>query len=288
METKDLLKKVRKIEIKTRRLSDHIFGGEYQSTFKGKGMTFSEVRKYEFGDDIRSIDWNVTARYNEPFIKIFEEERELTLMLLIDVSGSKNFATRNKLKKEIVTEIAATLAFSALKNNDKVGAILFTDNIELFIPPNKGKKHILRIIRELLEFKPKSSKTNIDSSLKFLLSVIQKKAIVFVLSDFIDNNYDKSLKLAAKKFDLTGIRIFDQMETEIPRLGFVPMIDAESNELVWVDTSSKKIRENYSTNYNLSIKQFESLFNKNGAGVINCMVHESYVKKLLGYFKHRA
>ena len=251
-------------------------------------MTFSEVRKYEFGDDIRSIDWNVTARYNEPFIKIFEEERELTLMLLIDVSGSKNFATRNKLKKEIVTEIAATLAFSALKNNDKVGAILFTDNIELFIPPNKGKKHILRIIRELLEFKPKSSKTNIDSSLKFLLSVIQKKAIVFVLSDFIDNNYDKSLKLAAKKFDLTGIRIFDQMETEIPRLGFVPMIDAESNELVWVDTSSKKIRENYSTNYNLSIKQFESLFNKNGAGVINCMVHESYVKKLLGYFKHRA
>ena len=288
MDSKELLKKVRQIEIKSRRLSDNLFGGEYLSTFKGRGMTFSEVRKYEFGDDIRSIDWNVTARYNEPFIKIFEEERELTLMLLIDVSGSKNVATRNKLKKEIVTEIAATLAFSALKNNDKVGAILFTDNIELFIPPNKGKKHILRIIRELLEFKPKSSKTNIDSSLKFLLSVIQKKAIVFVLSDFIDNNYDKSLKLAAKKFDLTGIRIFDQMETEIPRLGFVPMIDAESNELVWVDTSSKKIRENYSTNYNLSIKQFESLFNKNGAGVINCMVHESYVKKLLGYFKHRA
>ena len=276
------------MKLKSRRLSDNLFGGEYLSTFKGRGMTFSEVRKYEFGDDIRSIDWNVTARYNEPFIKIFEEERELTLMLLIDVSGSKNFATRNKLKKEIVTEIAATLAFSALKNNDKVGAILFTDNVELFIPPNKGKKHILRIIRELIEFKPKSSKTSVDTSLKFLLSVIQKKAIVFVLSDFIDNNYDKSLKLAAKKFDLTGIRIFDQMETEIPKLGFVPMIDAESNELVWIDTSSKKIRENYSTNYNLSIKQFESLFNKNGAGVINCMVHESYVKKLLGYFKHRA
>ena len=288
MDSKELLKKVRQIEIKSRRLSDNLFGGEYLSTFKGRGMTFSEVRKYEFGDDIRSIDWNVTARYNEPFIKIFEEERELTLMLLIDVSGSKNLATRNKLKKEIVTEIAATLAFSALKNNDKVGAILFSDNIELFIPPNKGKKHILRIIRELLEFKPKSSKTNIDSSLKFLLSVIQKKAIVFVLSDFIDNNYDKSLKLAAKKFDLTGIRIFDQMETEIPKLGFVPMIDAESNELVWVDTSSKKIRENYSNNYNSSTQQFESLFNKNGAGVINCMVDESYVKKLLGYFKHRA
>ena len=182
MDSKELLKKVRQIEIKSRRLSDNLFGGEYLSTFKGRGMTFSEVRKYEFGDDIRSIDWNVTARYNEPFIKVFEEERELTLMLLIDVSGSKNFATRNKLKKEIVTEIAATLAFSALKNNDKVGAILFTDTVELFIPPNKGKRHILRIIRELLEFKPKSSKTSIDSSLKFLLSVIQKKAIVFVLN----------------------------------------------------------------------------------------------------------
>jgi len=288
MDSKELLKKVRQIEIKSRRLSDNLFGGEYLSTFKGRGMTFSEVRKYEFGDDIRSIDWNVTARYNEPFIKVFEEERELTLMLLIDVSGSKNFATRNKLKKEIVTEIAATLAFSALKNNDKVGAILFTDTVELFIPPNKGKRHILRIIRELLEFKPKSSKTSIDSSLKFLLSVVQKKAIVFVLSDFIDNEYDKTLKLAAKKYDLTGIRIFEKMVTKIPKLGMVAMIDAESNELVWVDTSSRKIRENYLSNYNLSIKNFESLFNKNGAGVINCMVDESYVKKLLGYFKHRA
>ena len=288
MDSKELLKKVRQIEIKSRRLSDNLFGGEYLSTFKGRGMTFSEVRKYEFGDDIRSIDWNVTARYNEPFIKVFEEERELTLMLLIDVSGSKNFATRNKLKKEIVTEIAATLAFSALKNNDKVGAILFTDTVELFIPPNKGKRHILRIIRELLEFKPKSSKTSIDSSLKFLLSVVRKKAIVFVLSDFIDNEYDKTLKLAAKKYDLTGIRIFDKMETKIPKLGMVPMVDAESNELVWVDTSSRKIRENYLSNYNRSIKNFESLFNKNGAGVINCMVDESYVKKLLGYFKHRA
>lgn len=287
MDSKELLKKVRQIEIKSRRLSDNLFGGEYLSTFKGRGMTFSEVRKYEFGDDIRAIDWNVTARYNEPFIKIFEEERELTLMLLIDVSGSENFATRNKLKKEIITEIAATLSFSALKNNDKVGAILFSDDIELFIPPNKGKKHILRIIRELLEFKPKSSKTSIDSSLKFLLSVIQKKAIVFILSDFIDKQYDKSLKLAAKKFDLTGIRIYDNMETQIPKLGFVPMIDAESNELKWVDTSSKKLRKEYSKNYKESVKYFEDLFNKNGAGVINCMVDESYVKKLLGYFKHR-
>ena len=182
MDTKELLKKVRKIEIKSRRLSDNLFGGEYLSTFKGRGMTFSEVRKYEFGDDIRSIDWNVTARYNSPFIKIFEEERELTVMLLVDVSGSELFATKNKLKKEIITEIAATLAFSALKNNDKVGAILFSDKVELFVPPNKGKSHILRIIRELIEFTPNSIKTNIDSSLRFLLNVIQKKAIVFMLS----------------------------------------------------------------------------------------------------------
>ncbi|MCH2480260.1 MAG: DUF58 domain-containing protein [Flavobacteriales bacterium] len=288
MDTKELLKKVRKIEIKSRSLSDNLFGGEYLSTFKGRGMTFSEVRKYEFGDDIRSIDWNVTARYNEPFIKIFEEERELTVMLLVDVSGSEAFATKNKLKKEIITEIAATLAFSALKNNDKVGAILFSDKVELFIPPNKGKTRILRIIRELIEFTPNSIKTNIDSSLRFLLNVIQKKAIVFLLSDFIDDNYEKSLKLASKKFDLTGIRIYDIKETEIPKIGIVPIIDAESGKLEWVDTNSKKVRHNYKTNYDRNIKQFHSLFNKNGAGIIDCRVDESYVKKLLGYFKLRA
>ena len=288
MDTKELLKKVRKIEIKSRRLSDNLFGGEYLSTFKGRGMTFSEVRKYEFGDDIRSIDWNVTARYNEPFIKIFEEERELTVMLLVDVSGSEAFATKNKLKKEIITEIAATLAFSALKNNDKVGAILFSDKVELFIPPNKGKTRILRIIRELIEFTPNSIKTNIDSSLRFLLNVIQKQAIVFLLSDFIDENYDKSLKLASKKFDLTGIRIYDIKETEIQKIGIVPIIDAESGKLEWVDTNSKKVRQNYKTNYERNIKQFHSLFKKNGAGVIDCRVDESYVKKLLGYFKLRA
>ncbi len=288
MDTKELLKKVRKIEIKSRRLSDNLFGGEYLSTFKGRGMTFSEVRKYEFGDDVRSIDWNVTARYNSPFIKIFEEERELTVMLLVDVSGSEVFATKNKLKKEIITEIAATLAFSALKNNDKVGAILFSDKVELFVPPNKGKSHILRIIRELIEFTPNSTKTNIDSSLRFLLNVIQKKAIVFLLSDFIDQNYDKSLKLASKKFDLTGIRIYDIKETEIPKIGVVPIIDSESGQLEWVDTNSKTVRENYKTNYETNIKQFHSLFKKNGAGIIDCRVDESYVKKLLGYFKLRA
>ena len=288
MDTKELLKKVRKIEIKSRRLSDNLFGGEYLSTFKGRGMTFSEVRKYEFGDDVRSIDWNVTARYNSPFIKIFEEERELTVMLLVDVSGSEVFATKNKLKKEIITEIAATLAFSALKNNDKVGAILFSDKVELFVPPNKGKSHILRIIRELIEFTPNSTKTNIDSSLRFLLNVIQKKAIVFLLSDFIDQNYDKSLKIASKKFDLTGIRIYDIKETEIPKIGVVPIIDSESGQLEWVDTNSKTVRENYKTNYETNIKQFHSLFKKNGAGIIDCRVDESYVKKLLGYFKLRA
>ena len=288
MDTKELLKKVRKIEIKSRRLSDNLFGGEYLSTFKGRGMTFSEVRKYEFGDDIRSIDWNVTARYNSPFIKIFEEERELTVMLLVDVSGSELFATKNKLKKEIITEIAATLAFSALKNNDKVGAILFSDKVELFVPPNKGKSHILRIIRELIEFTPNSIKTNIDSSLRFLLNVIQKKAIVFMLSDFIDEKYDKSLKLASKKFDLTGIRVYDIKETEIPKIGIVPIVDAESGQLEWIDTNSRRVRENYKSNYKSNIKHFHSLFKKNGAGVIDCRVDESYVKKLLGYFKLRA
>ena len=288
MDTKELLKKVRKIEIKTKGLSNQVFSGEYHSAFKGKGMAFSEVRNYIPGDEIRTIDWNVTARFREPYVKVFEEERELTVMLLVDVSGSEVFATKNKLKKEIITEIAATLAFSALKNNDKVGAILFSDKVELFIPPNKGKSHILRIIRELIEFRPNSIKTNIDSSLRFLLNVIQKKAIVFLLSDFIDQNYDKSLKLASKKFDLTGIRIYDIKETEIPKIGVVPLIDAESGQLEWVDTNSKRVRQNYKNNYERKIKQFHSLFKKNGAGVIDCRVDESYVKKLLGYFKLRA
>ena len=219
METKELLKKVRKIEIKTRRLSDNIFGGEYHSAFKGRGMTFSEVRQYQYGDDIRNIDWNVTARYNEPFIKVFEEERELTLMLLIDISGSEFFGTQNQFKREILTEIAATLSFSALKNNDKVGLILFTDEIELFIPPKKGRFHILRIIRELLEFKPKSKKTDINKALEFFSGVLKKKAIAFLMSDFISSDYEKTLKIAAKKHDLTGIRVFDRREEKIPNIG---------------------------------------------------------------------
>ena len=212
VETKELLKKVRKIEIKTRRLSNNIFGGEYHSAFKGRGMTFSEVRNYQFGDDVRTIDWNVTARYNEPFVKVFEEERELTLMLLVDISGSEQFGTTNAFKKNIVTEISATLAFSALQNNDKVGLVLFSDNIELYIPPSKGKTHVLRIIRELIEFKPLSRQTNISSALEFLISVVKKKSIAFVLSDFISSNYERNLKIASNKHDLTGIRIYDKME----------------------------------------------------------------------------
>ena len=221
MDTKELLKKVRKIEIKTRRLSDNIFGGEYHSTFKGRGMTFSEVRQYQYGDDVRSIDWNVTARYNEPFVKVFEEERELTMMLMADVSGSELFGTLNQFKKEIITEISATLAFSALQNNDKVGLILFTDEVELFIPPKKGKSHVLRIIRELLEFQPKSHKTDIAEALKFLTNVMKKKAIVFVLSDFVAEDYDNTLRIVGNKHDVTGIRIYDEKEEYIPNLGMI-------------------------------------------------------------------
>ena len=212
METKELLKKVRKIEIKTRRLSNNIFGGEYHSAFKGRGMTFSEVRSYQFGDDVRTIDWNVTARYNEPFVKVFEEERELTLMLIVDVSSSALFGTDSALKKNIITEISATLAFSALQNNDKVGLILFSDQIELYIPPSKGKTHVLRIIRELIEFKPLSKKTDINSALEFLNRVMKKKSIAFLLSDFISSDYEKSLKIVSKKHDLNGIKVYDKFE----------------------------------------------------------------------------
>ncbi|WP_339650456.1 DUF58 domain-containing protein [uncultured Maribacter sp.] len=287
MDTKELLKKVRKIEIKTRRLSDHIFGGEYHSTFKGRGMTFSEVRQYQFGDDVRNIDWNVTARYNEPFIKVFEEERELTMMLLVDISGSELFGTTNQFKNEIVTEISATLAFSALKNNDKVGIILFSDQIELFIPPKKGKTHALRIIRELLEFKPKSNKTDIAQALKFLSSVMKKKAIVFVLSDFIDDGYEKTLKITGSKHDLTGIRVFDEREESIPNLGMIQVEDAETGKLQLVNTQSKKVRNAYAEFHRERVTYFKESFTKSGCGTLDCRVDESYVKKLLGYFKRR-
>ncbi|MEO9890874.1 DUF58 domain-containing protein [Aurantibacter sp.] len=287
MDTKELLKKVRKIEIKTRRLSDHIFGGEYHSTFKGRGMTFSEVRQYQFGDDVRAIDWNVTARYNEPYIKVFEEERELTMMLMVDVSGSELFGTNNQFKKEILTEISATLAFSALQNNDKAGLILFSDEVELFIPPKKGKSHVLRIIRELLEFKPKSNKTDIAGALRYLSNMLKKKAIVFVLSDFIADDYEQTLKITGNKHDVTGIRVYDHREESIPNLGMVQMQDAETGQMQVINTQSKKVRQSYAKYHQEKVTYFTETFRKSGCGVLSCRVDESYVKKLLGYFKRR-
>ena len=287
METKELLKKVRKVEIKTKRLSNNIFGGEYHSTFKGRGMTFSEVRGYEFGDDVRSIDWNVTARYNAPFVKVFEEERELTLMLMVDISGSKFFGTDNDLKKNIATEISSTLAFSAIQNNDKVGLILFTDNVELYIPPAKGRTHILRIIRELIEFKPKSKRTDISTALEFFSNVTSKKSIAFLLSDFISKDYQKALSIASKKHDLTGIRIYDKFEEEMPNLGLIPMIDQETDKVEFIDTGSKDVRKNFKINSLKMRDEFETIFKRNGSGTINCRTDQSYVKLLLGYFKNR-
>ncbi len=287
MDTKEILKKVRKIEIKTRRLSDHIFSGEYHSSFKGRGMTFSEVRQYQFGDDIRSIDWNVTARYNEPFVKVFEEERELTMMLLVDLSSSEFFGTTDQFKRDIITEISATLAFSAIQNNDKVGLLLFSDEIELFIPPKKGKSHVLRIIRELIEFQPKSKKTDIAMALRYLSQVMKKKAIVFLLSDFMDDEYDSPLKIASKRHDITGIRIYDKYEVEMPKIGIVPMEDVETGNVILVNTNNRNIRNSYKANYLENVDYFETVFSKSGAGTISTRVDEGYVKKLLGYFKRR-
>jgi uncharacterized protein (DUF58 family) len=287
MDTKELLKKVRKIEIKTRRLSNHIFGGEYHSTFKGKGMTFSEVRQYQFGDDVRNIDWNVTARYSEPYVKVFEEERELTMMLMVDVSGSEMFGTVEQFKNEIVTEIAATLAFSATQNNDKIGLILFSDKVELYIPPKKGRSHVLRIIRELIEFKPESKRTNLAQALKFLSNVMKKKAIVFVLSDFIADDYQQTMKIVSGKHDVTGIRVYDKREEEIPNLGMVQMEDEETGELMLVNTASKRVRLDYGKYYQEKVNHYKDSFTKSGAGTIDCRVDESYVKKMLGYFKRR-
>ncbi|MCF6347690.1 MAG: DUF58 domain-containing protein [Flavobacteriaceae bacterium] len=287
MDTKELLKKVRKIEIKTRRLSDHIFSGEYHSSFKGRGMAFAEVRQYQYGDDIRSIDWNVTARYNETYVKVFEEERELTMVLMVDVSGSELFGTTKQFKKETITEISATLAFSAIQNNDKVGLLLFSDEIELFIPPKKGKSHVLRIIRELIEFRPKSKKTDIKQALRYLSNVMKKKVILFILSDFMDDDYDSALKIVGRKHDVTGIRVYDKYEEEIPKLGMIPMLDAETGKTILVNTNSRTVRNNYKAHYLKTIDYFDDTFKRSGSGTINNRIDESYVKKLLGYFKRR-
>lgn len=287
METKDILQKVRKIEIKTRRLSDHIFSGEYHTSFKGKGMSFAEVRQYQYGDDIRAIDWNVTARYSEPFVKVFEEERELTLMLMVDVSGSQDFGSSNDFKRDIVTEIAATLAFSATTNNDKIGLILFSDQIELFVPPKKGKSHILRIIRELIQFQPKSNRTNIAQAFEYLSRVMKKKAIVFVLSDFMTKDYDRILRIAAKRHDITGIKVYDEREKELTDIGYVLMQDAETGEALYVNAGDAEVRKVYREHFEEYDAYFKTTFNKSGAGMIQTRTDESYVKKLLAYFKAR-
>lgn len=294
METTELLKRVRKIEIKTRGLSRNIFAGEYHSAFKGRGMSFSEVREYQYGDDIRNIDWNVTARFNHPYIKIYEEERELTVMLLVDVSNSRVFGSHTQLKKNLITELSAVLSFSAIQNNDKIGVILFSDGIEKFIPPKKGRKHILRIIRELIEFTPQSSRTDISESLKYLTNAIKKRCTAFVISDFFDQdpdtyrmNYEESLRIANNKHDIIGLQIYDKRETELPPVGLIKMRDAETGEYVWVDSSSKKIRKAFHDWWNTTSKNIKTTFSQAGVDYTSIATDEDYVKPLIGLFKRR-
>jgi uncharacterized protein (DUF58 family) len=287
MSTSALLKKVRKIEIKTKGLSNHIFAGEYHTAFKGKGMAFSEVREYQPGDDIRSIDWNVTARYNSPFVKVFEEEREMTVMLLIDVSASGNFGTQEQFKRELATELAAILAFSAINNNDKVGVIFFTDKVEQFIPPKKGKSHILRIIREVLAFEPTGKGTDIAGALEYFSAVIKKRSICFILSDFMSKEFDRPLKIASKKHDLVALRIHDIREDTLPNVGLVPMQDAETEKMLFVDTSSKKVRDNFAKNRAQTNEKLSKLFPASGVDLIDITTGTDYVKPLINFFKTR-
>ena len=283
----DLLKKVRKIEIKTKGLSKHLFSGEYHSAFKGRGMAFSEVREYQFGDDIRNIDWNVTARLNHPYVKVFEEERELTVMLLVDVSGSNRFGTRVQFKEELLAEIAAILAFSAIQNNDKVGVIFFSDKIEKFISPKKGSTHILRIIRELIDFKPDNTKTDLTEALRYLTNVIKKKSTAFILSDFYDTGYEDALKIASKKHDIVSIRITDDREKELPDLGMVKIYDPETQQTLWVDTSSEEVRNNFADAYNQHSNYVSEVFRKYGIDNVEISTGQDYVKQLMRLFKQR-
>jgi len=290
METTDLLKKVRQIEIKTRGLSRNIFAGEYHSAFKGRGMAFSEVREYQFGDDIRSIDWNVTARYNHPYIKVFEEERELTVMLLIDVSGSREFGSSEKLKKNVITEISAVLSFSAIQNNDKIGVIFFSDRIEKFIPPKKGRSHILRIIRELIDFEPQHKGTDITGAVRYLTNAIKKRCTAFVISDFIDNNQEleMSLSIANNKHDVVALKIYDEREKELPPIGMIKLKDAETDEYVWVDSSSSAIRRQYAEWWLKNAARLDTMFKKGGVDYVFINTNEDYVKSLMTLFKRRA
>ena len=287
METSELLKKVRKIEIKTKGLSKHLFSGEYHSTFKGRGMSFSEVRNYQYGDDVRNIDWNVTARTGSPYVKIFEEERELTVMLLIDISQSSFFGTQSQFKNEIITEICAVLAFSAINNNDKVGVIFFTDKIEKFIPPKKGRQHILRIIRELIDFEPENKGTDFGQALEYFNNVIKKRSICFVLSDFMTIGYEKALRVVARRHDIIGVHLYDPREMELPNIGLVRAIDPESGRMGWLDTSSRRVRKNYQNWYDKNFNYFKSIFVKSGSDSISIRTDESYVHALLKFFQRR-
>ena len=287
METSELLKKVRKIEIKTKGLSKQVFSGEYHSAFKGRGMAFSEVRNYIPGDEIRTIDWNVTARFNEPYVKVFEEERELTVMLIVDISGSESFGSDELLKREFIAEIGAVLAFSATQNNDKIGAILFSDQIELYIPPKKGRKHILRIIRELIEFKPNSNLTNIGDVVQHFNNLVKKRAIAFLISDFIGQNLEKALKITAKKHDLIALRIYDQREKELPNVGLTLFEDGESGKRRWINTRKKRVRETY---YNNSLSREHNIleiFKKSKVDHANICIQSGYIQPLMNLFKKR-
>ena len=289
METSELLKKVRQIEIKTRGLSRNIFAGQYHSAFKGRGMAFSEVREYQYGDDIRDIDWNVTARYNKPYVKVFEEERELTVMLLVDVSASQDFGTHLSVKRDVVTEIAATLAFSAIQNNDKIGVIFFSDKIEKFIPPKKGKKHILYIIRELINFQAESPKTDMGMALKFLTNAIKKRCTTFMISDFIDvKDYYNALTIANRKHDIVALQVYDSLETQLPSIGLMKILDAESGSEHWIDTSSRKVRQTYKDWWQKQQDSMQISFNRSKVDSVSVRTDEDYVKALLALFKKRS
>ncbi|MCC6516540.1 MAG: DUF58 domain-containing protein [Chitinophagales bacterium] len=288
MEVAELIKKVRKIEIKTKGLTNHIFSGEYHSAFKGRGMSFSEVREYQYGDDIRNIDWNVTARFQHPYVKIFEEERELTIMLLIDVSKSAFIGTQTQLKNEIMAEIAGVLAFSAIQNNDKVGVLFFSDAIEMFIPPKKGKSHILRIIREILNFEPKSNKTNISLALESFNNMVKRKSIAFVLSDFIDENYANELRHISKKHDVIGVKVYDNLDMELPNIGLLQVQDVETGETKWLDTKDKQTQKAYSERASFYDNIYNDSFVMAGADKLKINTAQAYVHILMNFFKKRA
>ncbi len=288
METSEIIKKVRKIEIKTRGLSSNIFAGQYHSAFKGRGMAFSEVREYQYGDDVRDIDWNVTARFHRPYVKVFEEEREMTVMLLIDVSGSLDFGTQKQMKRDMVTEIAATLAFSAIQNNDKIGVVFFSDKIEKYIPPKKGRKHILYIIREMLDFKPESTRTDVKQAIDFLSSVQKRRTTAFILSDFyVRGDFLQSLQIANRKHDVVAIQVYDQRARELPDVGLMKVVDAETGYEQYVDTSSKKLRQAYNKYWLTRQAQLQDTFNKSNVDSVSIATNEDFVKSLLLLFKKR-